>query len=827
MNEAAPGAHREPFSRRMEVTVLAVVDEKTVKVKERGHKPVLLSVEDAEEYQKGESFTFLWKGAKDNVFIGEIISPHIQESKERSRAESPEDYAIVGFDKGRRVVYTPKGMKSIQNAWETHIIPGDRVEIEEEQGRVRARNIIYGHPITVAVRVEKDATRDTPVLVARMPGPRSTRKIKFPLPSAIDPKRSEKNNAVYLFNRQTGEVTTEDRPVDTDGMFIDMERYIALVNGGIIRTGNEQKKQEYQEEDQVKRFEKQWGIEGDIDTKSDSFEDAFSKRAEHLARSGVLEDLRGDPSRKVYVIDPSENVSHDDALSLKRISESEYEVGVHITDVASFVPTGTALDEGAQQRMATVYVGGRPRRMLPDVLSMHAVNLEEGKTRFTLSVIYRFVRDEGGAWKVADKRIVRAAIQATDVISYAQANKQLALKQKDEQTSGLRALRRFAEVVSGKTPEDSEDIVASFMTAYNKDAAEGFETLKRGDKKNLNSVEDIVLGLYRTRGISDPQVQQSVLKKLWELGIISDQEYAEQGSFANLLSLAHERVEKGGFELVVTEAYYKLVHGLRTQANAEYSSEDSEVLSGSLITRASSPARRYPDLVVQRSLSFLLSLTQRYTRENDITPEEMRALTLEYLTEVLGLTIASSDPLYALKGTAFLEEAGKRARTHLATLLAYANQQEGRVAHAESEMRKLHTLRNIEKEIRKEGRKGFPVSQGLLVHIDENKVRVVKDDKGSWIYGTVLISPKHNKELLKHVPPYARERRTVLSVKYLLPDGMQHPVAYCRQEGQESCRVRLPGVIESIERSQRRLIFKVEGTEYVGRPSKTQQSGGK
>lgn len=59
---------------------------------------------------------------------------------------------------------------------------------------------------------------------------------------------------------------------------------------------------------------------------------------------------------RIFSIDPPTARDLDDALSIQPLAGGGWRVGVHIADVASFVPPGSPLDEEAARRGTSVCV---------------------------------------------------------------------------------------------------------------------------------------------------------------------------------------------------------------------------------------------------------------------------------------------------------------------------------------------------------------------------------------------------------------------------------------------------------------------------------------
>lgn len=95
----------------------------------------------------------------------------------------------------------------------------------------------------------------------------------------------------------------------------------------------------------------------------------------------------------VCTIDPDDAKDYDDAISLRRLDNGYWELGVHIADVSFFVKPGTALDEEARSRGNSAYFPGYVIPMLPEVLSNGVCSLQEGVPRLCKSAFITYDDD--------------------------------------------------------------------------------------------------------------------------------------------------------------------------------------------------------------------------------------------------------------------------------------------------------------------------------------------------------------------------------------------------------------------------------------------------
>lgn len=92
----------------------------------------------------------------------------------------------------------------------------------------------------------------------------------------------------------------------------------------------------------------------------------------------------------IITIDPATARDFDDAISLRKTKNGHWQLGVHIADVAHFVPAGSALDREALDRGTSVYLPRHVIPMLPEVISNGLASLQEGQFRFTKTVFIEF-----------------------------------------------------------------------------------------------------------------------------------------------------------------------------------------------------------------------------------------------------------------------------------------------------------------------------------------------------------------------------------------------------------------------------------------------------
>lgn len=151
---------------------------------------------------------------------------------------------------------------------------------------------------------------------------------------------------------------------------------------------------------------------------------------------GGREDLTG---LHTLTIDGLYTEDYDDALSLEKL-DGFYELGIHIADVAAMIAPDTLLDRTAAERASSLYLPRRQVPMLPPDLSQDTLSLKAGCDRPALSLLAR-LDTEGN---LIDFALKPSVIRVKDQLTYEGVNAQL---EKDTRLQDLLHLsRRFREI---------------------------------------------------------------------------------------------------------------------------------------------------------------------------------------------------------------------------------------------------------------------------------------------------------------------------------------------------------------------------------------------
>ena len=126
------------------------------------------------------------------------------------------------------------------------------------------------------------------------------------------------------------------------------------------------------------------------------FPDEVEKEADKIpVKISAAEVKKRRDFRKTFTItiDPADAKDFDDAISLQKLPNGHWEVGVHIADVSHYVQKGSAIDREALDRGTSVYLVDRTIPMLPEKLCNNVCSLRPDEEKLTFSVVFEMDDD--------------------------------------------------------------------------------------------------------------------------------------------------------------------------------------------------------------------------------------------------------------------------------------------------------------------------------------------------------------------------------------------------------------------------------------------------
>jgi ribonuclease R len=196
----------------------------------------------------------------------------------------------------------------------------------------------------------------------------------------------------------------------------------------------------------------------DVQAAIEEFElpDGFSREAlEEAGNYGTkvtAKDMKGRTDLTDWesvTIDPDTARDYDDAISLSRVEQGHYLLGVHIADVAYYVRPGMHLDKEALLRCNSTYFPGQCVPMLPEELSNELCSLKPKVKRLTQSVLAEF--DAKG--NLVDYQIHRSCIKSQKRFTYKEAYQVLQGKKKSPHAPLLNLMVELCNLFKQKRME--------------------------------------------------------------------------------------------------------------------------------------------------------------------------------------------------------------------------------------------------------------------------------------------------------------------------------------------------------------------------------------
>lgn len=770
------------------------------------------------------------------------------ESSPQTQEEERVPNLTVTFHKeeGRFTIRDGGIDRTIVNARDWYLLPTDTVSISEVGAdKARIERVSFGNPKTVAGYIENEERigrrEGGLVFVARLPGSGSRKvlhKFKFPIHDIPDAEERFSKGKPILFDREARNYIDHPFLRERPNSYKEL-RWMTLTNLGAYQYDNERTRQSTEEAAELEVLKAKLGIRSaDHEAWDAEMEPYLAKLANQEAEEGVIEDFRG---KKTFFTDPRNSRDHDDAFSLAETEDGWTEVGIHIADVSRFVLAGSAMDIEAAFRGSTFYLDDLTVRMLDSLLSEHLASLTEGTTRFAFTLAFEALPDEKKGIRIRNLRFTQSVIQVTDGTTYDEAQELLDGEGSDESTLALKKMR---DIVTGirtrfpirqpgeEVPEDdtidSHNLVAELMNSMNRVAGAGYERFKRSGKKNVRMVQDVVSGIYRRHEIRHERGEQEFERDLMRIGILTAKEIAAlkgaDNDFRAVVVEARRRADSGDLLPKAVEAYYEAAFKAGRNASAGYSIERAThfAMGGIELSRMTSPIRRYADLIAQRTLKFLLTLDRHSKDETeDLSDDEIRSLLSDYATEVLGVPLDVS--VSQLPPDELAEHVSNLAEERLSADLAHASVREGLSRIAENATAALQTANVLYRKIhgrfwqrnaserRRRAPVPIPLPHGLVIDIPDGADRRFSGD----VYGEARISYKQNTDLKDYVSRRVLDQGVSLQVKFKLPEGMPHPIAWCRAQGLPRCQMKVNVSVADVEVEQGRMVLELNpGTGF-------------
>lgn len=291
----------------------------------------------------------------------------------------------------------------------------------------------------------------------------------------------------------------------------------------------------------------------------------------------------------VLTIDDSSTEDRDDALSLEATGDGVYRLGIHITDTVALIPSGSAMDREAGLRMATLYTPEHKIPMLPPEVSSGAGSLAPGEHRAALSVII----DVTASGDVVEWKIVPSTIRSRAALTYDETDAAIR-DQSGPWSDMLRALQTIAEGLR-QTREESGALTVDSPEMHVKLLESGEVEVKvvaRSTPARSTVTELMIL------------CNSLLAKYCLEKGLAAVYRSQPAPDLSDLPDLPNGPLRR-----------FHLFRRLRPAGVSTVPAPHGG-LGVEAYIQATSPLRRYPDLIMQRQITYFLSTGEgRYTAD--------------------------------------------------------------------------------------------------------------------------------------------------------------------------------------------------------------------
>ncbi|MBR4814043.1 MAG: ribonuclease R [Paludibacteraceae bacterium] len=342
-------------------------------------------------------------------------------------------------------------------------------------------------------------------------------------------------------------------------------------------------------------------------------EEAADKISDEIPADEIARriDFRGIPT---FTIDPADAKDFDDALSIRKLGDGKWEVGVHIADVTHYVKEGDIINEEAFKRATSIYLVDRTIPMLPERLCNVICSLRPDEDKCCYSVIFQMDDDAN----VLKYQIAHTVIRSNRRFAYEEAQQVIETKEGDmkEEILTLDALakklreRRFAKgaiafertevrfeidekgkplSVYFKESKDANKLIEEFMLLANRTVAEHIGKVKKSEKAKTF--------VYRIHDLPDPEKLSNLSQFITRFGYklkTTGKNTEVSASINRLLDQVQGKREQNLIETIT----------IRSMAKAIYSTDNvgHYGLAFDFYTHFTSPIRRFPDMMVHRLL---------------------------------------------------------------------------------------------------------------------------------------------------------------------------------------------------------------------------------
>jgi len=330
--------------------------------------------------------------------------------------------------------------------------------------------------------------------------------------------------------------------------------------------------------------------------------------AEEIARR---RDMRGVTT---FTIDPADAKDFDDALSIEKLPNGRWEIGVHIADVTHYVKPGSVIDKEAYERATSVYLVDRTVPMLPERLCNYICSLRPGEDKLCHSVVFEM--DDNA--KVYKYKICHTVINSDRRFCYEEAQ-EIIEKGEGELAQEILTFHALAQKLRKQRFEEGAVEFNREEKYFDIDETGTPTAVHLHVSREANQlIEEFMLLANRTVAAHIGKVPASKKAKAFVYRIHEEPDSEKLSNVAHIALHFGHKLKTSGTAKEVNRSINKLLKeikgkpeeelisllAIKAQAKAVYSTENvgHYGLAFEYYTHFTSPIRRYPDVMVHRLL---------------------------------------------------------------------------------------------------------------------------------------------------------------------------------------------------------------------------------
>ena len=328
-----------------------------------------------------------------------------------------------------------------------------------------------------------------------------------------------------------------------------------------------------------------------------------------------------------FTIDPHDAKDFDDALSIQKLADDKWEIGIHIADVSHYVQEGTLLNDEAYDRATSVYLVDRVVPMLPEKLSNKVCSLRPNEEKLCFSAIFT-INDKA---EVLDEWFGRTVIYSDHRFTYEDAQEVIE-KKEGKFAEEILLMDKLAKIMRAKRIDEGAITFDRVEVKFQLDEKKNPTGVYFKQAKDANKLieEYMLLANRKVAAFIGKAADGTPSKKPFVYRIHDDPDPEKINNFSTFVNQFGHKMNlqtpkdiANSMNRVLADVSGKREENMvellaiRTMSKAKYTIENigHYGLGFDYYSHFTSPIRRWPDVMVHR-------LLQRYLDGEKVTEKE-------------------------------------------------------------------------------------------------------------------------------------------------------------------------------------------------------------